>query len=62
VPVNCTAAATSTPVPVATTQVRPPSTGDAGLADGSNWSLYAGLAALVGAVFTGALVVARRRA
>ncbi len=68
VPVNCgTAAATSTPVPPAATstpvsQVRPPSTGEAGLAENSNWSLYAGIATVIGTVFAGAALVARRRA
>jgi hypothetical protein len=70
VPVNCSNA-TSTPAPAAPTAtpsgggsvVRPPSTGDAGLADdSSNFGLYAGLATIVGTVFLGALVVARRRA
>lgn len=68
VPVNCgSAAATSTPVPPAATstpvsQVRPPSTGEAGLADNSSWSLYAGIATVIGTVFAGAVLVARRRA
>jgi hypothetical protein len=70
VPVNC-ANATSTPAPAAPTAtpsaggstVRPPSTGDAGLADGgSNFRLYTRLATIVGTVFLGAFLVARRRA
>jgi hypothetical protein len=68
VPVNC-GNATSTPVPAAptatpgTSVVRPPSTGDAGLAsDNDNTALYLGVATLIGTVFAGAVVVARRRA
>jgi adhesin/invasin len=69
VPVNCGNAATSTPQPAAPTAtpagsgtVRPPSTGDGGLADESNTGLYVGIATLIGTVFAGALVVANRRA
>jgi adhesin/invasin len=69
VPVNCGNAATSTPQPAAPTAtpagsgtVRPPSTGDGGLADEDNTGLYVGIATLIGTVFAGALVVANRRA
>lgn len=62
VPVNCAAAPAATATPAAVAQVRPPSTGEAGLAEDSNLTLYAGLAVLLGGAFTGALVVARRRA
>ncbi len=52
------AAATATSVPPAT--IRPPSTGDAGLANGSGWLPYAGIAGLVAAMFGAAFVTARR--
>lgn len=61
VPVNC-AAATATSTPAPSSPITPPSTGEAGIASGQSWSLYAGIAALVAVVFSGALVLARRKA
>jgi hypothetical protein len=63
--VTCAAAATATTAPAApapTTSVRPPSTGDAGIAEGvPGWRTYAGIVLISGSVL-GAFAVVRKRA
>ncbi len=62
--INCTAPAPTSPPPppAPASVVRPPSTGDAGLANGgSGWTLFAGFGAIAASLL-GALVVIRQRA
>jgi hypothetical protein len=62
--VNCTAApaaTTAAPPPAATSTIRAPSTGDAGLARDDGWRTYVGIALVVGSLL-GAVAVVRARA
>jgi hypothetical protein len=61
--INCNTAPTQAPPPTTAPSggIQPPNTGDGGLATGSSWQTYAGIAMIVASVI-GTLAVVRPRA